>query len=271
MTDKRRGIRLFTASEEWLTLGLWKIVLQFYSFEWRCIHHGGCRDFNMTLTSWVIILVACTKCPDCYSPISSASCCCYQTVLKSQFFIPFLYIDFFFHWQHTHLGWVGITSRAINYRRTQCLALTLSCTATNCLDLIVCATLAFSKKLHFQRCGRVLYGAENGGSGKNGFPKALVLAGERFDGGSAMKTAAAGDTLLGLISFSVNALRRVDDALCCIPVGESPRRPFPSGTSPGGRRDKAFCISSLDGSPSRLETWRGGGGGGGCKIEREKK
>lgn len=38
------------------------------------------------------------------------------------------------------------------------------------------------------------------------------------------------------------------------PVGESPRRPFPSCTRPGGRRDKAFCISSLDGSPSRLET-----------------
>ena len=45
----------------------------------------------------------------------------------------------------------------------------------------------------------------------------------------------------------------------CSPVGESPRRPFPSGTRPGGRRDKAFCISSLDGSPSRLETCGGEG------------
>lgn len=47
----------------------------------------------------------------------------------------------------------------------------------------------------------------------------------------------------------------------CSPEGASPRRPFPSCSRPGGRRDSAFCTSSLDGSPSRLDTCREGGRG----------
>lgn len=46
------------------------------------------------------------------------------------------------------------------------------------------------------------------------------------------------------------------------PEGESPRRPFPSCSRPGGRSDNAFCTSSLDGSPSRLET---------CSEEEEEE
>lgn len=64
--------------------------------ELRCIHHGGCQDLNTTFASWFIILLACTKRPDRYILVSIVSCCCYQTVLRSPFFIPFLYIEFFF-------------------------------------------------------------------------------------------------------------------------------------------------------------------------------
>lgn len=125
------------------------------------------RRHNMAFTSWFIILLACTKCNWLLQSGQYRLLLLLSNGVKKPIFYSLFIHRIFFPLTAAYLAWVEITPRAINYRCTQRLALTLSCTATNRLDLIVCATLTFYKKLYLQWSGRVLNSAETGGSGKN--------------------------------------------------------------------------------------------------------